>query len=331
MPGLFSSLKSFTVVINHKDNDQNCPFKPGDVIDGTVEIDVKNSINATSLEVNLIGEAVVTFKKWYHSFWDREEEAETVLELSKVLWKRDQEDGTKETLPLGHHSFPFKFRLPKSLPSTFKFFCGSPLEWNSNVNGGQIEYHASAHINLKTHFGEKKIPTKPNQMEFLVKRPVNLDKKPELFKPAEASGEKQIFCAGGKIELNVQLEKTGFTEGEPVKLSLSVNNNSRSTVKKVKLVLEKRMYFRYLKRTKMKCTKQLVELNVPLNVPKGEVATTSNRQLIIPGSTEHSKMKGIDNIDVRYKLVATVPIFGQSPVVAISGVTIGERDSNRAL
>lgn len=158
--------------------------------------------------------------------------------------KLGSESQRQATLPEGSHTFPFRYSLPNSCPTSFEGEFGS------------VRYVCRAFIDIpwKTDYVAKRA--------FTVVRTYDLNAPPVPSGPAiamtllgssaseiavvhpnepvanESSQAVPAGCccsAGGEINLRVTLQKNGFVPGEHIPIWANVVNNCGRTLKKVKM------------------------------------------------------------------------------------------------
>jgi hypothetical protein len=135
--------------------------------------------------------------------------SETYADLEATVW--DNQQSPEGKLGAGQHSWPFRFDVPPTTPSSFE---GSV---------GHIRYSLKA-----------KIVTGLLKFDHNVEVPVPVQQlmkisDPRLLQPQRQEVQKTICClccASGPIVLTVAVPKTGFLLGESFQLNASLENGS---------------------------------------------------------------------------------------------------------
>jgi len=114
-----------------------------------------------------------------------------------------------EFIPAGHQEIPFEFVVPDnlSLPSSFQ------------SRYGQINY------GIEALFGDQE-----RRREILLDCPITKN----LYLTVGGTSEKDfgvLSFASGSISMQATLDRKGFCRGEPMKVNLTIDNNSTATVK----------------------------------------------------------------------------------------------------
>ncbi|XP_051277298.1 arrestin domain-containing protein 3 isoform X2 [Dicentrarchus labrax] len=127
----------------------------------------------------------------------------------------------------GCHVYPFNFQIPfQSMPSSFT---GSV---------GKIVYSLEARLSRSMRI-DKKDSTKIN---FVTKADLSCDT--GLMTPQHESKDKKMkVFTSGTVAMDVNLEKTGFFQGEDLKILACIENNSSREIKPKYCVYRKHSFF----------------------------------------------------------------------------------------
>ncbi|XP_029295565.1 arrestin domain-containing protein 3-like [Cottoperca gobio] len=254
MPG---TVKSLTVNYNPAANEQNT-FTNGDIVSGEVTLQVAKDCKIDSLLIQFKGKANVEWTERHGQITVVYHAKDKYFSI-KHYFVGDKDNGDDETLnnqigktysnvaAPGCHVYPFTFQIPfQDMPSTFK---GSV---------GKIVY------SLKTKLSRSmRIPDIDSTDINFVTADINSD--PGLMTPQHESKDKKLkFFASGTVAMDVNLEKTGFFQGEGLKVLACIENNSSRAVKPKYCVYRKHSFF--AEGNRKVCTKDLFkEVGEPIS------------------------------------------------------------------
>ena len=211
---------------------------------------------------------------------------------------------TKGLLEPGIYRFPFNFKLPPELPSSFE------------GQYGLIRYAASARI--------ERIWSKDIEVEqgFAIVSGLNLNFIPEAATKIEICKYKQLgsCCSKGSVIIDWTVKKSGYIPGDCIWIHGAVQNDSTETVSYSKATLSMIVEYKS-KKVKHKETKILS------TVDKGETApndiTVWQDTLFVP-PTPPTGIAHSSIIDVRYELEFKAEIDGgYSPIVFKKDIYVG--------
>ncbi|CAL4067293.1 unnamed protein product [Meganyctiphanes norvegica] len=126
-----------------------------------------------------------------------------------------------EPLKPGEHVYRFSFRLPLNIPSSYETVTG------------QVRHQCKAKVHLPC--GSHIAVVRPFSVNSLYD--LNLDEDAKL--PVEKKIKKTFTFSFGSISLTLLLARIGFVPGEKLNIHLEVNNDSRKSIKCIKLKLIK--------------------------------------------------------------------------------------------
>ncbi|XP_077378176.1 arrestin domain-containing protein 3-like [Festucalex cinctus] len=163
----------------------------------------------------------------------------------------------------GSHSYPFTFQIPQlNLPSTFK---GSH---------GKIKYSLEANLSRSMRTDSKA------KTHFIVINKSHSD--PMLMSPQQGITDKKLkFFSSGTVRMEANIEKTGYFQGEGVKVVAYILNKSSRDVRPKYCLYKKYSYFASSKR-KVETKKLLKEVGESIPPSAGQSVT---RIITIPPTT----------------------------------------------
>ncbi|KAM9822043.1 arrestin domain-containing protein 3-like isoform 2-T2 [Syngnathus typhle] len=235
MPSTVQSLK----VTYNNDSEKNA-FTNGDTVTGQVTLEVTKDCKAESLYVKFKGKAEVLWTErhgqttvTYHSkdkyfsithYFIREEYA-TADNQSLLTNQYGQTYGN--LLATGTHVFPFTFQFPlQEMPSSFT---GSV---------GKIVYLLETKLNRSMRIRTKdtiKIPFVTQVVPTMMQ---------EIMTPQHDSKDKKLHLLNsGTVAMDVKIEKSGFIQGEGLKVVATIQNNSTREIKPKYCIYRKHSFF----------------------------------------------------------------------------------------
>ncbi|XP_040898391.1 arrestin domain-containing protein 3-like [Toxotes jaculatrix] len=275
-----STVKSLKVTYNPI-NEKNT-FTSGDLLCGQVALEVAKDCQIESLSIKFKGKAEV--------LWTERHGQTTVVYHSKdkyfsqkhyfirdknhtgndnqTLLTTQHGDTYSSVVAPGCHVYPFTFQIPfQELPSSF------------NGSVGKIVYLLEAKLSRSMRI-DKKDSTKIN---FVSK--ADLHSVPGLMTPQHESKDKKMkVFTSGTVAMDVDIEKSGFFQGEGLKVLAFIQNNSSREIKPKYCVYRKHSFFANGKRRVD--TKDLVkEVGEPIPPSASEKVT---RVITIPHDLEPS-------------------------------------------
>eukprot|EP00118_Oscarella_pearsei_P017585 m.175370 g.175370 ORF g.175370 m.175370 type:complete len:464 (+) comp39127_c0_seq2:268-1659(+) len=216
-------LKQFDVVFA---NNQNA-FYPGQVISGTVVLELDEPVTARAVRLLLNGQAYVHWSEQHGSGDHRHtvhySDRETYMNHSITLWGKQEGDRSADNpeLPVGMHSFAFSFPLPTNIPSSFETYSGHIRYWVT----GQVD--------------------RPWKFDFKSKRPFTVIEyidinRQDLLIPMRSETQKHLCCLcckSGPISLSASIDRVGYCPGESVIISADAENQSNRELKGIRAQL----------------------------------------------------------------------------------------------
>uniref|UniRef100_A0A672FDY6 Arrestin C-terminal-like domain-containing protein n=1 Tax=Salarias fasciatus TaxID=181472 RepID=A0A672FDY6_SALFA len=266
--------------VSYNPINQNDTFTSGDVVSGHVTLEVVKECEIESLSVKFKGKSEV--------LWSERHGQTTVVYHSKDKYFsikhyfiQDKQQKDSNVVPPGCHVYPFTFQVPlKEMPSSFKGFAG------------KIVYLLEAKLSRSMRLN-KKSSTKLN---FVCK--TNPTSVPELMAPQHESKDKKMkFFNSGTVAMDVNLEKTGFCQGEGLRVTAHINNSSTRDIKPKYCIYRKHSFFACEKR-KVDTRDLLKEVGDPI---PPSTSTNVTRVITIPPDMEPS-IRNCSNIMVEHRL-----------------------------
>lgn len=286
--------------------DPNATYRAGDVITGSINLDLGAEFKVKGIKLYLNGIARVQ--------WD-EKRAYTKGSASKLSHKNmdvylDESliimRKTNGNMAPGPYNWPFTIRLPPYLPASFEG------QW------GQVQYWAKLVLDR---------PWKGDitfTKNFIVQGAFDLNTDPEAKKPVDGVGELMagtFCCKTGPITGQLSLQRKGYTPGEDLPFSAKIQNDSKKKLS-VRVVLAQQVTFR--------ADKEVRRTNTLLKgLTKGELSPRQSLEWedeikVIPPIVPTKLGGGCKNIEVKYvlKLIAIPSGMGSDlevPVEVIMG------------
>uniref|UniRef100_A0A3B4AJ87 Arrestin C-terminal-like domain-containing protein n=1 Tax=Periophthalmus magnuspinnatus TaxID=409849 RepID=A0A3B4AJ87_9GOBI len=255
---MISTIKNFSVGYNPIN--QSNVFCSGDYITGQVSLELTKGTKVNALSVKLKGEASVLWTEENGKNTDTYKSKEKYFSIEQFLIQRDNGNNL---VAQGSTVYPFTFQIPaQDLPQSF------------NGTWGKIKYTLEANL----------------------ARPMRLDSKARA--PQHGVTDKKLnFFNSGYVTMDVKIDKTGFHQGEGIKVVTSIHNKSTRDVRPKYCVYTEHSFFAKSKR-KMK-TKDLLK-EVGDTVPPSSGLTVT-KIITIPTTTCPSLLN-CSIIKVEYRL-----------------------------
>lgn len=235
-----STVKSLSVSYDVAPNPSNT-FTNGDWVSGQVTLELLKDCQIESLFVKFKGKADVMWTVHTGStttvYSSKEKYFSTKHYFIRDSSHKEDHDETLMTnqhgethssvVPPGCHVYPFRFQIPfQDMPSSF------------TGRYGKIAYSLKAVLSRSMRIN-KKDSTKIN---FIAKE--DLSSGSMLMEPQHESKEKKMkLLNSGKVSMDVNLEKTGFFQGEGLKVVAYIVNNSSREIKPKYTVYRKHSFF----------------------------------------------------------------------------------------
>ncbi|XP_052413310.1 arrestin domain-containing protein 3-like isoform X2 [Carassius gibelio] len=188
-------------------------FSSGDIVEGRVVLEVIKEIKVKSFFVKLTGDAHVS---WTEGSGDDETSYSDHERYFKLKQYFIQESSKKDgpVISPGCHVFPFRFQLPQQdMPPSFKGMHG----WVKYV------------LTVKLSRPWKSTSAAQTELNFVLR---NYGTNDHLLQPQSGTEDKKIKLFGsGKMSLAVKAEKTGYMQGETIRVFVDIDNSSSRNVR----------------------------------------------------------------------------------------------------
>lgn len=256
-------VKSFSVGYNPI-NERNV-FSSGDHITGQVTLDLEKDCKIDVLYIKMKGKAKVSWVQSYGRVIVQHRSKEKYFSIKQFVI---QEVQGNHNVSQGCTVYPFTFQIPvQDLPSTFK------------GEHGKIKYKLEA-VLCRSMRANKKASA-----EFTVLGKGSMDTDPALMMPQHGTTDKKMkLFASGTVGMDVHIDRTGFHQGEGIKVVASIQNKSSRDVKPKFCLYRKHSY--YADNTRKVVTKTLLK-EVGEAVPPS-AGQTVTRIITIPPDTDPS-------------------------------------------
>ncbi|KAJ0019327.1 hypothetical protein NQD34_006896 [Periophthalmus magnuspinnatus] len=273
---MISTIKNFSVGYNPIN--QSNVFCSGDYITGQVSLELTKGTKVNALSVKLKGEASVLWTEENGKNTDTYKSKEKYFSIEQFLIQRDNGNNL---VAQGSTVYPFTFQIPaQDLPQSF------------NGTWGKIKYTLEANL------------ARPMRLDSKARAEFNLGSKNtpihsmHLMAPQHGVTDKKLnFFNSGYVTMDVKIDKTGFHQGEGIKVVTSIHNKSTRDVRPKYCVYTEHSFFAKSKR-KMK-TKDLLK-EVGDTVPPSSGLTVT-KIITIPTTTCPSLLN-CSIIKVEYRL-----------------------------
>ncbi|KAM6930910.1 arrestin domain-containing protein 3 [Xenentodon cancila] len=248
-------------------------FTCGDIVSGQVTVEVAKDCQIDSLLVKFKGKAEVT--------WTERHGKTTVVYHSKDKYFsvkqyiiRDKKANDPSVVAPGIHVYPFSFQIPfQDLPSSFK------------GDDGKIVYLLEARLSRSMRIDK----TESTMINFVSKADPSIISK--LMIPQHESKDKKMnIFTSGTVAMDVNLEKSGFCQGEGLKVLAFIKNNSSREIKPKYCIYRKHSFFAEGKR-KLHTKDLMKEVGAPIPPSSSENVT---QVITIP----HDTMPSILNCSI---------------------------------
>ncbi|XP_030647342.1 arrestin domain-containing protein 1a [Chanos chanos] len=250
--------------------DNKLVYSPGESISGTVKITTAQDIQCKAIKVNCNGICVVSSKA-NDTDWAEEEQY-----FNSTISVAD-----RGTLKQGEHTFPFKFLIPATAPTSFE----GPF--------GRTIYRIRAYVDTprfsKDYRAEK---------AFFMLKPLNLNDIPDILGISESSVTKNfsyMLMKNGTVILKAKSDLKGYVPGQVIKVWAEIDNQSgKSTGHVVASLMQKVTY-----RTKRPVQDLRAIAEVEGRTVKGGKKAEWAEQIIVPPLPQ-SPLEGCTLISIEY-------------------------------
>nr|XP_015797184.2 arrestin domain-containing protein 1a isoform X1 [Nothobranchius furzeri] len=185
--------------------DQNkLVYTPGESLTGTVRVHANQAIQCKAIKVSCNGFCGIT-SKMNDTAWAMEEQ----------YFNNTVSVADKGTLKQGEHTFPFKFLIPATAPTSFE------------GNYGRIVYRVRAFIDTPRFSKDYN-----TEKSFFLLRLLNLNEVPDIWGPSCSAVTQQftyMLVKTGTVVLKAQTDMKGYTPGQVIQVTASIHNQSTKT------------------------------------------------------------------------------------------------------
>uniref|UniRef100_A0AAV2K036 Arrestin C-terminal-like domain-containing protein n=1 Tax=Knipowitschia caucasica TaxID=637954 RepID=A0AAV2K036_KNICA len=283
-------------------------FSTGDNIKGRIVLEVSKKIQVQALIFRAQGQAKVCWSEQHGQYVHR-------VYMSKEKYYNVEQHilptrphGTDVIGP-GKHVFPFSFKITESnLPSTFK----------SSV--GKIVHKLKAELKQSM----KMTKTAKTHITFVSPADMNI---PGLLEPQHGSKDKTISAFGsGTVAMDVNIERLGYWQGEALKVTVEIQNQSSRMVKPKLIFYKKKSHFAEGNR-RMTTSDILKEKCDPV---ESGCSKTVRKTITIPQELPCSILNcSIIRLEYRLKILLDIK-FASNPEIKLPIVVLPEKSSHMA-
>ncbi|XP_053510211.1 arrestin domain-containing protein 3-like [Ictalurus furcatus] len=307
------SIKAFS--INYNPVNESNTFTNGDILQGTIVLQVSKEVKIDKLFVKCKGDANVhwTESNGTNNSDDSYSAHERYFKIKQILiWDNSkmEQNGDilvrhgetyKNLVMPGHHAFPFSFQLPRgNTPSSFK---GSH---------GSITYALQARLSRSW-----KIPqTVTKEFTFVSTFHGNGS---HLMRPLSGSVDKKLkLFTSGSVSIKASTDKEGYMQGERIKVETHIENSS-SRALKLKFKLEQNQMF--IAQSRHKHAAKVIFKAVEDPIPPRSKKTFTSR-LKIPSNLDQTITDcNIIKVEYMLKVYLDVP-YARDPEIIFPVVII---------
>ncbi|XP_008275241.1 arrestin domain-containing protein 1a [Stegastes partitus] len=245
-------------------------YSPGESICGTVTIKVGQPLQCKAIKVNCNGFCGITSKVNDTAWTVEEQYFNTTLSVAD-----------KGTLKQGEHTFPFKFLIPATAPTSFE------------GNYGRIIYRVRAFFDTprfaKDYSTEK---------AFYLLSLLNLNEVPDIWDISSSAVTQQftyMLVKTGTMVLKAHTDMKGYTTGQIIQVTANIHNQSGKTTGNMAASLVQRVTYETKKPTHDVRTIAEVEGGVV----KAGKEVEWKEQIIVPPLPQ-SSLAGCELIKIEY-------------------------------
>ncbi|KAI1301437.1 Arrestin domain-containing protein 4 [Halotydeus destructor] len=303
-------LNKFLILLDN----ENLLYFPGSFLTGKVLLELDEETPALGLYFHIIGEGVVKLvgkNRPQHN--DRENYIDFRMRLlgdgpstksevgSTINGSTLGTGGRVLILQPGVHTFPFKLGLPLGLPSTFL------------GKHGWVQYFCRALLKDPSGVVHK------NQQVFIIMNPIDLSLEPPILtQPFQSEVTEKIgtpCLTSGLVDCRVRLDRGGYVPGESIKISATIENNSKVTIKRTKAVLTETIQYSAKNKVAISETRELASME------RGKILSKAADQwrgelLYIPPMPP-TNLRGCHLIKIQYDVYFTVEPKGPSKAIKL--------------
>ncbi|TDH12478.1 hypothetical protein EPR50_G00047440 [Perca flavescens] len=245
-------------------------YAPGESISGTVRFKLGQPLQCKAIKVNCNGFCGVT-SKINETAWSEEEQY-----FNSTISVAD-----KGTLIQGVQTYPFKFLIPASAPTSFE------------GNYGKIIYRVRAFIDTP-RFAKDYSTEKP----FYLLSLLNLNEVPDIWGKCSSAVTQQftyMLMKTGTVDMKSQTDMKGYTPGQVIQVLTNIHNQSGKTTGNMAASLMQRVTYE----TKRPTYDVRTIAEVEGGVVKAGKEVEWKEQIIVPPLPQ-SSLAGCELIKIEY-------------------------------
>ncbi|ELU00990.1 hypothetical protein CAPTEDRAFT_207944, partial [Capitella teleta] len=301
-------------------------YHPGDTVRGHVDLHLNSEVPADALQVAFVGQVTMNIRMYHqHGYYDDTRHEEFVKEKT-ILWEKASDKDTapadtfsllgvssgepqrSRVLPAGKHRFSFEFHIPSDAPPTV------PPLYISTTNYAHLVWRLKAKIVTGSFFKCKNITT---HRGILLRTDLDIATNPENLTSISTEEELDtgLLWNSGKITCKATVGQAGHIRGEPVNLTLELNNSSGGNINRVEAFVRCHGKAR-LSESKLSCslkinlkTTKVIMEDIKSNsyevfrrtIPWDFKESSADGNLLPVGHLEESKM-----LDVNYEVTIKI-------------------------
>ncbi|RMZ97900.1 arrestin domain-containing 3-like [Brachionus plicatilis] len=278
-------MKYFSIVF-----DKETPiFSGGETLKGVLRLSVNERLKINSVKLRIKGKAKVQWTHGEATYRDKEKY------IDETLFFMKKDPGKDLFIESENYTFPFQFKLPENLPTSFEHL------------NGRIRYSIKGTVDIPWAID------KHTEQSFSVLSHVDLNNYSTLDQPYGVSTRKVLCCgpcSSKPISVSFIVLKTGFVPGEHIYFDVEVENRTKREVKKIKVVLMQNLTFQAKKRFH-NCTRKVTSMEFRQKIDAKKTEVFKNMKMLIP-SISPSTMGCSSLIDVSYELFLNFDATGLS-------------------
>uniref|UniRef100_A0A3B3USL3 Arrestin domain-containing protein 3-like n=1 Tax=Poecilia latipinna TaxID=48699 RepID=A0A3B3USL3_9TELE len=210
-------------------------FTNGDIVSGQVSVEAAKDCQISSFYIKFKGKADVFWTETYGQNTYSYHAKDKYFSVRQYFIRDPNSKGKayfsgfhySNVVPPGIHVYPFSFQFPlQNIPSTFK---GAD---------GKIVYLLEAVLSRSMKMDSKE----STMINFVAKG--DLNPVPGLMEPQHETMDKKMkLFTSGTVAMDVNLEKSGFFQGEGLKVKAFIKNDSSREIKPKYCIYRKHSFF----------------------------------------------------------------------------------------
>ncbi|XP_051278302.1 arrestin domain-containing protein 1a [Dicentrarchus labrax] len=245
-------------------------YSPGESITGTLAIKLGQPLQCKAIKVNCNGFCGITSKV-----------NDTAWTMDEQYFNSTISVADKGTLKQGEHTFPFKFLIPESAPTSFE------------GNYGRIIYRVRAFIDTPRFSKDYN-----TEKAFYLLRLLNLNEVPDIWGSCSSAVTQQftyMLVKTGTVVMKAHTDMKGYTPGQIIQVMTNIHNQSGKNTGNMAASLMQRVTYE----TKRPTHDLRTIAEVEGGVVKAGKEVEWKEQIIIPPLPQ-SSLVGCDLIKIEY-------------------------------